>query len=132
MVSSATMRAVLVVLVSFGLLSTTAAAAARFQHNSWAARAKRVSDQRLAELETLLYLHKLHQQRNNVPVAFGLVDINKIGRRRREAPPSSEEAPLTGLDVMAANGGHPNQEEEEEEHSTVSEQLLRSTFGNTA
>ncbi|XP_046743633.1 uncharacterized protein LOC124409817 isoform X1 [Diprion similis] len=46
-------------------------------------RQKRVSDQRLAELETLLALSKLRGQLVTVPVAFGQVDPNKIGRRRR-------------------------------------------------
>ncbi|XP_046477287.1 uncharacterized protein [Neodiprion pinetum] len=46
-------------------------------------RQKRVSDQRLAELETLLALSKLRGRLVTVPVAFGQVDPTIIGRRRR-------------------------------------------------
>lgn len=46
-------------------------------------RRKRVSDQRLAELETLLGLSKIKGIVITVPVAFGVVDPAKIGRKRR-------------------------------------------------
>lgn len=41
-------------------------------------RQKRVSDQRLAELETLLALEKIRGQLVTVPVAFGRVDPAKM------------------------------------------------------
>lgn len=46
-------------------------------------RAKRVSDQRLAELETLIALAKMKGKLVTVPVGFGLIDPAKLGRRRR-------------------------------------------------
>ncbi|XP_012285833.1 uncharacterized protein LOC105702680 [Orussus abietinus] len=46
-------------------------------------RQKRVSDQRLAELETLLALAKMRGKLVTVPVGFGRVDPAKIGRKRR-------------------------------------------------
>ncbi|XP_071441331.1 uncharacterized protein [Hetaerina americana] len=46
-------------------------------------RRKRVSDQRLAELETLLALSKMRGKLVTVPVGFGRIDPQKLGRRRR-------------------------------------------------
>ncbi|XP_047345687.1 uncharacterized protein LOC124947501 [Vespa velutina] len=46
-------------------------------------RRKRVSDQRLAELETLLGLSKMKGKIITIPIAFGVVDPAKIGRKRR-------------------------------------------------
>ncbi|CAG2055796.1 unnamed protein product [Timema podura] len=46
-------------------------------------RRKRTSDQRLAEIQTYLALSKMKGEIKNVPVAFGIVDLNHIGRRRR-------------------------------------------------
>ncbi|XP_043475637.1 uncharacterized protein LOC122507140 [Leptopilina heterotoma] len=46
-------------------------------------RQKRVSDQRLAELETLMALSRLKGKLVTVPVGFGRVDPAKIGRKRR-------------------------------------------------
>lgn len=46
-------------------------------------RNKRVSDQRLAELETLLALARLKGRLANVQVGYGFIDPNKIGRKRR-------------------------------------------------
>ncbi|CAG2113827.1 unnamed protein product [Medioppia subpectinata] len=43
-----------------------------------------ISDQRLAELETLLELKRLRENlRTRTPVAYGLIDPTKIGRRRK-------------------------------------------------
>ncbi|KAK2588196.1 hypothetical protein KPH14_004235 [Odynerus spinipes] len=52
-------------------------------------RRKRVSDQRLAELETLLGLSKIKGIVITVPVAFGVVDPAKIGRKRRSTSDDS-------------------------------------------
>ncbi|KAJ9576756.1 hypothetical protein L9F63_025347, partial [Diploptera punctata] len=48
-------------------------------------RQKRVSDQRLAELETYMALRNLAGKLVTVPVGFGQVDPAKIGRRRRRS-----------------------------------------------
>jgi hypothetical protein len=52
-------------------------------------RSKRsgISDQRLAELETLLALKRLRDQqmRSRGPVAYGAFDPDKIGKRRRRS-----------------------------------------------
>ncbi|XP_069702757.1 uncharacterized protein [Periplaneta americana] len=48
-------------------------------------RQKRVSDQRLAELETYMALRRMAGKLVNVPVGFGQVDPAKIGRRRRRS-----------------------------------------------
>lgn len=48
-------------------------------------RQKRVSDQRLAELETIMALRKMAGKLVTVPLGFGQVDPNKIGRRRRRS-----------------------------------------------
>ncbi|XP_031773363.1 uncharacterized protein LOC105735930 isoform X2 [Apis florea] len=48
-------------------------------------RQRRVSDQRLAEIETLLGLKNVRGKVMTVPVAFGVLDPDKIGRRRRSA-----------------------------------------------
>ncbi|XP_064482648.1 uncharacterized protein LOC135395341 [Ornithodoros turicata] len=44
-----------------------------------------ISDQRLAELETLAGLKSLRHRLKGItfPVAFGLIDPNKIGKRKR-------------------------------------------------
>ncbi|XP_011495397.1 PREDICTED: uncharacterized protein LOC105360243 [Ceratosolen solmsi marchali] len=52
-------------------------------------RPKRVSDQRLAEIETWLALSKMKGKLVTVPVGFGQVDPNKIGRRRRSSTESN-------------------------------------------
>ena len=48
-------------------------------------RQRRVSDQRLAEIETLMGLENVRGKVVKVPVAFGVLDPDKIGRRRRSA-----------------------------------------------
>lgn len=48
-------------------------------------RQKRVSDQRLAELETYMALRKMAGKLVTVPLGFGQVDPAKIGRRRRRS-----------------------------------------------
>ncbi|XP_046409175.1 uncharacterized protein LOC124174086 [Ischnura elegans] len=60
------------------LLATVVPSGARPLH-----RRKRVSDQRLAELETLLALSKMRGKLVTVPVGFGRIDPQKLGRRRR-------------------------------------------------
>ncbi|XP_043233440.1 uncharacterized protein LOC122387373 [Amphibalanus amphitrite] len=50
-------------------------------------RVKRVSDQRLAELETLLVLAKINREMQmNMPLGYGTADPFKLGRRKRTAP----------------------------------------------
>ncbi|XP_043280907.1 uncharacterized protein [Venturia canescens] len=56
-------------------------------------RQKRVSDQRVAELETLLALARMRGKLVTVPVGFGRVDPARIGRKRR----SSEDSGLEKL-----------------------------------
>ncbi|XP_058800911.1 uncharacterized protein LOC131669789 [Phymastichus coffea] len=56
-------------------------------------RPKRVSDQRLAELETLVSLAKMKGKLITVPIGYGHVDPYKLGRRRR----SSTESDLSEL-----------------------------------
>ncbi|KAB0803026.1 hypothetical protein PPYR_05212 [Photinus pyralis] len=46
-------------------------------------RLKRVSDQRLAELETLVALSKMSGKLVTVPLGLGKVDPKLIGRKRR-------------------------------------------------
>ncbi|KAF5284130.1 hypothetical protein FQR65_LT00130 [Abscondita terminalis] len=46
-------------------------------------RLKRVSDQRLAELETLVALSKMSGKLVTVPLGLGKVDPKIIGRKRR-------------------------------------------------
>ncbi|XP_031784452.1 uncharacterized protein LOC107981184 [Nasonia vitripennis] len=52
-------------------------------------RPKRVSDQRLAELETLIALQKMRGKLVTVPIGFGKVDPMKIGRKRRSSTETS-------------------------------------------
>ncbi|KAL7287483.1 hypothetical protein TKK_0018583 [Trichogramma kaykai] len=56
-------------------------------------RPKRVSDQRLAELETLIALSKMRGKMITIPVGFGKIDPMKIGRKRR----SPEQIEVTQL-----------------------------------
>ncbi|XP_042213694.1 uncharacterized protein LOC121860588 [Homarus americanus] len=73
------MRLLLLLVICCALL--TPPAAARPPH-----RQKRVSDQRLAELETLLALAKMKNRKYvTLPVGFGLIDVKQIGRRKRAA-----------------------------------------------
>ncbi|XP_063234108.1 uncharacterized protein LOC134537520 [Bacillus rossius redtenbacheri] len=50
-------------------------------------RRKRTSDQRMAELEAYLGMSKLKGQMITVPIGFGRVNLDQIGRRRRSAIP---------------------------------------------
>ncbi|XP_071525017.1 uncharacterized protein [Panulirus ornatus] len=85
-----TMRLLLLLVVCCALLAPPAAA--RPPH-----RQKRVSDQRLAELETLLALAKMKNRKYvTLPVGFGLIDVKQIGRRKRAAA-----AAANGLDVSS-------------------------------
>lgn len=72
-------------------------------------RQKRVSDQRLADLETKL---RLAGQIFHVPVAYGQVDPKQVGRRRRRSlevllqelrNPSTQDEPEA--DAMMASSG---------------------------
>nr|CAD7443822.1 unnamed protein product [Timema bartmani] len=56
-------------------------------------RRKRTSDQRLAEIQTYLALSKMKGEIKNVPVAFGIVDLNHISFRKI----SKQTAPLFNL-----------------------------------
>lgn len=51
---------------------------------------KRVSDQRLAELETLLAMAVSNRRMSDMPVGFGLIDPHAIGRRKRSSYPLSD------------------------------------------
>ncbi|KAF2368013.1 hypothetical protein FHG87_001227 [Trinorchestia longiramus] len=51
---------------------------------------KRVSDQRLAELETLLAMAVNNRRMAEMPVGFGLIDPHAIGRRKRSTHPLSD------------------------------------------
>lgn len=74
------MKCCLLLVVSCALLTTPVAA--RPSH-----RQKRVSDQRLAELETLLALARMKYRKFvTVPVGYGLIDVHQIGRRKRSEP----------------------------------------------
>ncbi|XP_068218118.1 uncharacterized protein [Palaemon carinicauda] len=74
------MKCCLLLVVSCALLTTPVAA--RPSH-----RQKRVSDQRLAELETLLALARMKNRKFvTVPVGYGLIDVHQIGRRKRSEP----------------------------------------------
>ncbi|XP_045584191.2 uncharacterized protein [Procambarus clarkii] len=72
-----TMKVVVLLVVCCALLAPPAAARPPY-------RQKRVSDQRLAELETLLALAKMKNRKYvTLPVGFGLIDVKQIGRRKR-------------------------------------------------
>ncbi|XP_076235274.1 uncharacterized protein LOC143179790 [Calliopsis andreniformis] len=66
-------------------------------------RQRRVSDQRLAEIETLLGLEKVRGKLVTVPVAFGVLDPDKIGRRRRSATNTRLETLQRIMQLVANN-----------------------------
>ncbi|XP_071875396.1 uncharacterized protein [Bombus fervidus] len=66
-------------------------------------RQRRISDQRLAEIETLLGLEKVKGKVVTVPIAFGLVDPAKIGRRRRSATNNRFETLQRSMKIIANN-----------------------------
>ncbi|XP_017787609.1 PREDICTED: uncharacterized protein LOC108570283 [Habropoda laboriosa] len=66
-------------------------------------RQRRVSDQRLAEIETLLGLQNVRGRVVTVPVAFGMLDPDKIGRRRRSATNNRLETLQRVMKIMANN-----------------------------
>ncbi|KAL7637494.1 UNVERIFIED_CONTAM: hypothetical protein RMT77_012222 [Armadillidium vulgare] len=77
------MKATFLCLIFFSLAVLTLSAPAQVSNNQ---RQKRVSDQRLAELETLLALAAMKNRKYmNLPVGFGLIDVQQIGRRKRSA-----------------------------------------------
>ncbi|XP_076278169.1 uncharacterized protein LOC143208034 [Lasioglossum baleicum] len=66
-------------------------------------RQRRVSDQRLAEIETLLGLENVRGKVVTVPVAFGVLDPDKIGRRRRSATNNRLETLQRIMRIIANN-----------------------------
>lgn len=66
-------------------------------------RHRRVSDQRLAEIETLLALEKMKGRVVTVPVAFGVLDPDKIGRRRRSVTDDRMSMLQRILQILANN-----------------------------
>lgn len=66
-------------------------------------RQRRVSDQRLAEIETLLGLENVRGKLVKVPVAFGVLDPDKIGRRRRSATNNRLETLQRIMQLVANN-----------------------------
>ncbi|XP_012134575.1 uncharacterized protein LOC105661771 [Megachile rotundata] len=66
-------------------------------------RQRRVSDQRLAELETLMGLENVRGKVVTVPIAFGVLDPDKIGRRRRSATNNRLETLQRILRMVANN-----------------------------
>ncbi|KAK8733673.1 hypothetical protein OTU49_006419 [Cherax quadricarinatus] len=85
-----TMKLLLLLVICCALLSPPAAARPP-------QRQKRVSDQRLAELETLLALAKMKNRKYvTLPVGFGLIDVKQIGRRKRSASTAVGVAPQDG------------------------------------
>ncbi|CAK9798230.1 hypothetical protein ANTPLA_LOCUS1482 [Anthophora plagiata] len=66
-------------------------------------RQRRVSDQRLAEIETLLGLQNVRGRVVTVPVAFGMLDPDKIGRRRRSATNNRLETLQRVMKMMVNN-----------------------------
>ncbi|XP_031827535.1 uncharacterized protein LOC116424796 [Nomia melanderi] len=70
---------------------------------SFLSRQRRVSDQRLAEIETLLGLENVRGKVVTVPVAFGVLDPDKIGRRRRSATNNRLETLQRIMRIVANN-----------------------------
>ncbi|XP_076162892.1 uncharacterized protein LOC143144412 [Ptiloglossa arizonensis] len=66
-------------------------------------RQRRVSDQRLAEIETLMGLENVRGKVVTVPVAFGVLDPDKIGRRRRSATNNRLETLQRIVRILANN-----------------------------
>ncbi|CAN7942227.1 unnamed protein product, partial [Ixodes hexagonus] len=73
-----------------------------------------ISDQRLAELETLAGLKSLRHRLKGIsfPVAYGLVDPNKIGKRKRSfesledaQQPQQQQAQQQGIEYQAGEDG---------------------------
>ncbi|CAL4067078.1 unnamed protein product, partial [Meganyctiphanes norvegica] len=82
----------LLLLATACLILPDATDARSTQYRYSSLRRKRVSDQRLAELETLLALAKInHRKYFSQPVGFGLIDVDQIGRRKRRT--SADSAP---------------------------------------
>ncbi|CAG0885140.1 unnamed protein product [Darwinula stevensoni] len=52
---------------------------------------KRVSDQRLAELEALISLGELRRYFASLPVGYGIIDVNKIGKKKRARRAENDE-----------------------------------------
>ncbi|XP_076618140.1 uncharacterized protein LOC143340273 [Colletes latitarsis] len=70
---------------------------------SFLSRRRRVSDQRLAEIETLMGLENVRGKVVTVPVAFGVLDPDKIGRRRRSATNNRLETLQRIMQIIANN-----------------------------
>ncbi|XP_065353878.1 uncharacterized protein LOC135948498 [Cloeon dipterum] len=86
---------------------------------SYPRRMKRVSDQRLAELETLLALSKMRGKLVTVPIGFGRIDPAKIGRRRRSLRKRQEYMEDLEVERLLL-----------EEENTSSEKMLRPSEDN--
>ncbi|PSN55574.1 hypothetical protein C0J52_12099 [Blattella germanica] len=98
-------------------------------------RQKRVSDQRLAELETYIALRNLAGKIVTVPVGFGQVDPAKIGRRRRRSaelllqellnsPTAHEDAIAEAADAILSDNNVESEEELREAHRPTQQQWL--------
>ncbi|KAK2720701.1 uncharacterized protein LOC136036344 [Artemia franciscana] len=83
-------------------------------------RSKRVSDQRLAELETLLALAKLRGRYVTLPVGLGMINPAKIGKRKR----SVSRIPV---DTEAVDERHISIDKSLSEESSESEEIRRDT-----
>ncbi|XP_015117048.1 uncharacterized protein LOC107041154 isoform X2 [Diachasma alloeum] len=77
-------------------------------------RHKRTSDQRLAELETLIALENLRGKLVTVPVGFGKVDPAKIGRRRRSSVEFDLQRLRRFLQVLGSQSESNSEESSEE------------------
>ncbi|XP_023212603.1 uncharacterized protein LOC111615419 [Centruroides sculpturatus] len=77
------------IFLSVRLLGTFLLLSQVFAHRLNRERRSGISDQRLAELETLLALSKFKSF--HTPVAYGLLDLEKIGKRKRSIEDAKEE-----------------------------------------
>ncbi|XP_018012729.1 uncharacterized protein LOC108669823 [Hyalella azteca] len=90
MVSSSTAGTSAAAVVAAALICALLLPPAAARPQSGFALEKRVSDQRLAELETLLAMAVNSRRMAEMPVGFGLIDPHAIGRRKRSLHPLSD------------------------------------------
>nr|CAH0108061.1 unnamed protein product [Daphnia galeata] len=84
-------HSVLIAVVVLGLLAVSIQAYPSWRGN----RQKRVSDQRLAELQTLLALARMKGKMSSTSAKYyGYVDPSKIGRKKRSQVNPSDESQL--------------------------------------